>query len=156
MTTIADDPILGYKLRVLLYDFRNITKDPASARQLNATTDEHFISAPYFDQEQAQVIKAAIVDSYLSQQHAPNTPDVGNTNHVETAGSYESLVAVQGQPFDTAVRALFNNHLDKRRASGDARPCGPHDLAPRYEALFVKEIEEEKTSFLSRLRRNGL
>lgn len=89
--------MLGYKVHVLLYDFRSINKDPNSERRVNATTDEHYISPPYFDQEQAAVSKAAIVDTDLSQQEGPS-----NTRYADDVGADESfaasLVALQGQP----------------------------------------------------------
>ncbi|KAK2590703.1 hypothetical protein QQS21_011614 [Conoideocrella luteorostrata] len=63
----AADPILGYKIRVLLHDFLDFTKDPNAARRINSTTNEHYISASYFDDSQAAVIKAALVDIDLSK-----------------------------------------------------------------------------------------
>ncbi|KAM0553916.1 hypothetical protein ACHAPJ_007262 [Fusarium lateritium] len=143
-SAIATDPILGYKLRVLLHDFLNVKKDPNAEKRINSTTDEHYISAPYFDENQAATIKGAIIDV-----------DVGS----EESESYDPAVMVsqQGQSFETAVRTLLDNFLEKRRASGDARPCGPHHLVPMYAKLFgidMKELEDIK--FLSRLRRTGL
>ncbi|VUC21630.1 unnamed protein product [Clonostachys rosea] len=65
ITTTSDiraDPNLGYRVRVLLHDFLNVTKDPNALRRINSTTDEHYISSPYFTESQAAVIKSAIVD----------------------------------------------------------------------------------------------
>ncbi|KAK8043609.1 hypothetical protein PG993_006039 [Apiospora rasikravindrae] len=108
MTTseLAADNDLGYKIRVLIHDLRNISKDEGSQRRTLQTTDELYISSPYFTTKEASIIKGATC---------------------------------------------------KRKASGDARSCGPHDLAPIYEAVFgieKEEVQDEK--FLSRLRRQGL
>jgi len=58
---------------------------------------------------------------------------------------------------EQAIHLHLAGFLEKRKASGDARPCGPHTLAPIYEAVFQvekRELEDEK--FLSRLKRVGL
>ena len=150
---IAADPTLGYKIRVLLYDFLNVTKDPNSERRINSTTDEHYISAPYFEHDQAMVVKAAIVDADLPK-HDPSISDYTDGKNNENSSERCGL---QGQTFDAAVRTMLNQFIDKRRASGDARPCGPHHLAPLYASLFgigMEEIQDSK--FLSRLRRAGI
>lgn len=57
---------------------------------------------------------------------------------------------------EQAIQSHLLNFLEKRKASGDARPCGPHDLAPLYRAVFGSskdDLKDEK--FLSRLRRAG-
>ncbi|KAK7985367.1 hypothetical protein PG996_005391 [Apiospora saccharicola] len=99
---LAADANLGYKIRVLIYDLRNISKDAGS-------------------------------------QH--------RTKHPSKAP--ESV--------ETAIQKAMANFFEKRKASGDARPCGPHDLAPIYEAVFGIEKEEvQDERFLSRMRRQGL
>lgn len=58
---------------------------------------------------------------------------------------------------EEAIKSCLQNFFEKRRASGDARPCGPHDMGPIYTAVFgisKEELKDEK--FLSRLRRAGL
>ncbi|KAJ4254937.1 hypothetical protein NW762_009735 [Fusarium torreyae] len=143
-SAVASDAILGYKARVLLHDFLNATKGPNSEKRINFTTDEHYISSPYFDENQAATIKGAIIDVAIgSEENESNDPTI--------------MVCQQGQSFETAIRTLLDNFLEKRRASGDARPCGPHHLAPMYAKLFgvdMKELEDAK--FLSRLRRTGV
>ena len=146
-SSIAADPTLGYKVRVLLYDFLNVTKDNNSEKRINSTTDEHYISGPYFDETQVVIIKAATVDVNLDR----HTED----NRTEDLDSV--MVSQQGQSFEDAVRALLSSFIDKRRASGDARPCGPHHLAPMYAKFFGIDMEELKDAkFLSRLRRAGI
>lgn len=138
---IKADPMLGYKIRVLIYDLRNIAKDTTSAGRLNATIDEHYISAPYFTTTEAEAIKQATVDVEISSHLVPD----GESGTIFRTSLHE------------AIRNLLGNFLDKRRASGDSRPCGPHDLAPVYAALFGIELEEvQDAKFLGRLRRNGV
>ncbi|RBA15137.1 hypothetical protein FPRO05_12977 [Fusarium proliferatum] len=146
-STVATDPILGYRIRVLLHDFLNVTKDSRSQKRLNSAIDEHYISGPYFDEGQAAMVKAAIIDVDL-------------VNHVAADGIEDidrDLISQQGNSFETAVRTLLGGFLDKRRASGDARPCGPHHLAPLYAKFFGIDLEELKEDkFLGRLRRAGI
>ncbi|KAF5622574.1 zinc c6 transcription factor [Fusarium sp. NRRL 52700] len=146
-STIAADPILGYKIRVLLHDFLNVTKDDRSQKRLNSTVDEHYISAPYFDEGQAAMVKATIIDVDLAKHAA-----------AEGIEDFDrDLISQQGNSFETAVRTLLGGFLDKRRASGDARPCGPHHLAPLYAKFFGIDLEELKDDkFLGRLRRAGI
>ncbi|KAK1971563.1 putative C6 transcription factor [Colletotrichum sublineola] len=155
---VRDDPILGYKIRVLLYDLRNLSNEPSSERRLNATTDEHYISAPYFQQEEAVLIKTALVDIDLDDRLDPSTIDYMDDLQATNARSPVSLSSrLRNQPLDAAIRMMLGNFLEKRRASGDWRPCGPHHLAPIYAALFgldVAELKDDK--FLSRLRRAGI
>ncbi|KAF7948318.1 uncharacterized protein EAE97_003729 [Botrytis byssoidea] len=45
----------------------------------------------------------------------------------------------------------------EHHASGDARPCGPHDMGPIYRAIFMVSKEKLKDGkFFGRLRRAGL
>lgn len=58
---------------------------------------------------------------------------------------------------ETAIKSCFQSFFEKRKASGDARPCGPHDMGPIYRAIFMVSKEELKDErFLGRLRRAGL
>jgi hypothetical protein len=155
-TAIASDPILGFKLRVLLYDFLNVTKDPNAERRINNTTDEHYISLPYFSQAEVSLVKSAIVDADLSRSAA--LPGDAHEDG-ERMGNESINLAIQGlggKSFGEVVRALLTSFFDKRRASGDTRPCGPHHLAPLYALLFgvnLREMQDE--NFLGRLRRSG-
>lgn len=143
-SAIAKDPILGYRLRVLLYDFLNITKDPNSEKRINSTTNEYYLSGPYFDETQATTLKGAIIDIELG---GLDEADADVIDHITQ----------QGQSFETAVRVQLSSFIDKRRASGDTRPCGPHHLAPMYAKFFGIDMDELKDAkFLSRLRRVGL
>ncbi|KAF9874681.1 hypothetical protein CkaCkLH20_07818 [Colletotrichum karsti] len=157
---IRDDPNLGYKMRVLAYDLRNVTKNHSSTQRLNTTTDEHYISEPYFTPEEAASIKSAVVDVEFNQNLDPNaryeqespdeSTDVGDTSTL-------SASHVQGQTVENALKMLLENFLEKRKASGDTRPCGPHDLTPVYVGLFglcLADLQDHK--FLNRLARSGV
>ncbi|KAH7487204.1 hypothetical protein FOMA001_g4621 [Fusarium oxysporum f. sp. matthiolae] len=93
------------------------------------------------------MVKAAIIDvDLVKHAEAADTEDIDRY-----------LVSQQGMSFETAVRTLLGSFLDKRRASGDARPCGPHHLAPLYAKFFGIDLEELKEDkFLGRLRRAGI
>ncbi|KAF5574771.1 hypothetical protein FPANT_11619 [Fusarium pseudoanthophilum] len=148
-STIAADPILGYRIRVLLHDFLSVTKDSRSEKRINSTTDEQYISVPYFDEGQAAVIKAAIIDVDFAKHASAAADDIEDIDR--------DLISQQGKSFEAAVRTLLDGFLDKRRASGDARPCGPHHLAPLYAKFFGIDLEELKEDkFLGRLRRAGI
>lgn len=161
---VRNDPTLGFKIRALLHDLSNLAKNPAAARRLNNTTDEHYISGPYFSTEEAKVVKEAIVDVDFDSTRNPNANheanyaddlEYGNEEDAETNGYPASRV--QGKTVDTAIRILMDNFLEKRKASGDARPCGPHDIAPVYLGLFgITKSELHDQRFLSRLSRSGL
>jgi hypothetical protein len=48
---------------------------------------------------------------------------------------------------EEAITSSLANFLEKRKASGDSCPCGPHDMAPIYQQEFGIEkadIEDEK------------
>ncbi|RYP70420.1 hypothetical protein DL771_005461 [Monosporascus sp. 5C6A] len=140
---LKSDPILGYKIRVLLHDLRNLAKDRAAEQRTLSTTDELYISGPYFAPEEVVCVKSAIVD----------TVSVDSSDHDENY----LPVGVNQLRVEEAIHASLVNFFDKRRATGDSRPCGPHDMAPVFEAVFgisKEELLDEK--FLSRLRRQGL
>ncbi|KAI1380986.1 hypothetical protein F4677DRAFT_441315 [Hypoxylon crocopeplum] len=129
---LRGDPILGYKLKILLFDLRNV-QNPDSERRILATTDELYISGPYFTVEEAACVKKA------------------------TACDDESTTSHEDQTVEDAIQARLINFFEARKASGDMRPCGPHDMSPVYESVFgitLAELNNER--FQSRLRRQGL
>lgn len=160
-SAIASDPILGYKIRVLLHDFLGVTKDQNAARRLNSTADEHYISEPYFDDDQAAAVKAALVDIDLTERNPTAAATEYAQEDMGTGGEEQGFAlnpaSLRGATFRSALEALLESFLDKRRASGDARPCGPHHLAPLYAWLFGIRLEEVRNEkFLGRLRRTGV
>ncbi|EGX88648.1 hypothetical protein CCM_08693 [Cordyceps militaris CM01] len=144
VSAIRNDPNLGYKLRALIYDLLNISRDPCSERRLNTTTDEHYLSLPYFSSEESQVIKNAVIDVEPALYNVPG--DFG-----------EDDARLISRSVADALELVLSGFFDKRRASGDSRPCGPHHLAPLYAALYgINLAELQDAKFLARLRRNGI
>ena len=139
LSDLRQDLDLWYRICVLLYDLNNVKAAPSASR-LSSTTNELYISEPYFRDDEATKIRTATIDEI----NDPGPSDGTITN----VGSL------------TVEQALHNqlaNFLDKRRASGDARPCGPHDMVPIYGSVFgitKEELGDER--FVGRLRRSGL
>ncbi|KAH9203619.1 hypothetical protein DL95DRAFT_244390, partial [Leptodontidium sp. 2 PMI_412] len=130
---------IWYKIKVLIYDLANIKNDPASVTRLERTVDELYISEPYFTAEQAELVKSTLV-------HFPPEPDEMEEDYAEGEMKTETV--------EEAIKRRMVNFYDKRKASGDFRPCGPHDMVPVYLGVFgilKGELEDEK--FLGRLRK---
>lgn len=154
---------LWYKIQVLLYDLCNIATDRTAESRTLATTDELYISAPYFVADEAALIKSTRIPPPTLQEipefeqfgyeKFDNEQDtISQDPRVEEATPPARLVTIE-----EAIKGCLENFFEKRRASGDARPCGPHDMGPIYLAVFgvsKEELKDEK--FLSRLRRSGL
>jgi hypothetical protein len=179
---------LWYKIHVLLHDLCNIATDRAAESRTLATTDELYISAPYFTTDEAALVKSTkILPPTLNE--IPEFEQLEyEQNNIEEAASPADLIMIEEatsaadsiiveeatSPADLinikeatapsslitieeAIKSCLVNFFEKRRASGDARPCGPHDMGPIYLAVFgisKGELKDEK--FLSRLRRTGL
>lgn len=102
-----------------------MTKDRTCESRTLQTTDAFYISAPYFSDDEAAIVKSAVV-----------TP---------------------GTSVEQAIANNLENFFEKRRASGDCRPCGPHDMVPVYLSCFgIEKAEIEDEKFVSRVRRSGL
>jgi hypothetical protein len=159
------DPILLYKIRVLLYDLCHISSDRSSEQRTLCTTDELYISGPYFTASEAERIKAATVNldpgvhdcnKLIRPSHA--NVDCVNANLLGSSSVAEpGVVRSNTYTVEEAIKFRLSGFLDKRKASGDSRPCGPHDLGPIYREVFgISQAELQDEKFLSRLRRPGL
>lgn len=156
---VCADQTLGYKLRVLIHDLVNMTKNPASIARLSNTTDEHYISLPYFTPEEGLLVKDAIIDTEPDLYHVPGYGgfDQNDDCNNQADGKASMTSSLATKQVHEALSTILSTFLEKRRASGDARPCGPHHLAPLYAALFGIALEElQDPRFLGRLRKNGL
>ncbi|KFZ03163.1 hypothetical protein V502_11179 [Pseudogymnoascus sp. VKM F-4520 (FW-2644)] len=158
LSNLQENPALWYKIHVLLYDLCNISKDRAAEARTLCTTDELYISAPYFTPEEAVLIKNTVVSP-------PILADIPEFEAFELEGDMDAEsneppkeVALQKTlTIEEAITSCLRNFFAKRRASGDARPCGPHDMAPIYKAVFgITRDELKNEKFLGRLRRTGL
>lgn len=126
---LRNNPDLWYKSRVLVYDLHNMSKDKTCEKRTLQTTDSSYISEPYFTADEAAAVRAI------------------RASHDD--GAQMTL--------RESISTELKNFFEKRRASGDCRPCGPHDLGPVYLSCFGMEkadIQDEK--FVSRVRRSGL
>lgn len=149
------------QIQVFLYDLCNIAKDRAAEARTLSTTDELYISASYFSPEEATLIKATMVSPpTIHDIHEFKALELYNDDDLDAEGD-EATQDPQSAPrlltIEEAIKSCLQNFFEKRRASGDARPCGPHDMGPIYTAVFGVTKEELKNEkFLSRLRRAGL
>ncbi|KAK5734912.1 hypothetical protein LTR17_008545 [Elasticomyces elasticus] len=134
---------LRYRICVLIHDLRNLKNDRSCSNRLEQTTDELYISAPYFSADEAVAIKAAIVDATITEiERDTETADETATTNSASAG--KTTLA-------QAITSDLQNFFEKRKASADCRPCGPHDMVPVYLACFgieKAEIEDENSSTL--------
>ncbi|GAB7339389.1 hypothetical protein MBLNU457_6027t1 [Dothideomycetes sp. NU457] len=119
LTELRNSSDLWYKVRVLIYDLQNMKKDKTCENRTLQTTDPLYISAPYFSADEAAAVKNTVVDT--------------------SGGTTITL--------EEKMSSSLENFFEKRRASGDCRPCGPHDLVPVYLECFGMEkgdIVDEK------------
>ncbi|KAG4440095.1 hypothetical protein IFR05_004438 [Cadophora sp. M221] len=152
---------LWYKLKVLIYDLANIKNDPASVTRLERTVDELYISEPYFAEEDAGLVKITLVpiSSQPDGVEEDSTGDAAEESQMpeQLSEAVESKGEMKTETVDESIKRRMANFYDKRRASGDFRPCGPHDMVPVYLGVFgLEKGELEDERFLGRLRRAGI
>ncbi|THY33283.1 hypothetical protein D6D01_02312 [Aureobasidium pullulans] len=126
LPTLQNHHDLWYKIHVLLYDLCNIATDRTSESRTLATTDELYISAPYFTPSEAALIKSTrIPPPTLSE-----LPEFENLEYdgPETATAGAAPLLSDPITFEEAIKGLFG--------------------------IAKEELKDEK--FLSRLRRSGL
>lgn len=149
VSDLKQDLDLLYRIRVLLYDLRNMLKNRASEHRTLRTTNELYISDPYFTASQASLIKAAITQEYMKPELDERVDDNKMANEEE--------VVKEPQPVEKANKARLTNFLEKRRASGNSRPCGPHDMAPIYESVFgINSSELQDDNFIRQVNKAWL
>lgn len=163
LPALQENHDLWYKIKVLLYDLCNIATDRASESRTLATTDELYISAPYFTADESTLIKSTQIIPPIPQE-IPEFEQFDYERSDEEQDTISKDLPVKGLTLparlvtiEDAIKECLVKFFEKRRASGDARPCGPHDMGPIYLAIFgvsKEELKDEK--FLSRLRRAGL
>ena len=139
LSDLREDLDLWYRIHVLLHDLNNV-KDSPSEKRLSMTMNELYISEPYFRDFEATKIRTALIN---------DLDEPGFLDGIDTDGQEITV--------ERALHYKLANFLDKRKASGDARPCGPHDMVPIYSSIFritKEDLGDER--FLGRLRRSGL
>ena len=148
LSTLRQDADLWYRLLILLHDLNNIGSDPLAEKRLSSTTHELYISAPYFSESEATKIRATMIDS---------TVDVLETEDESASSTEAPSTSSPEMLLEEAIHNRLASFFDKRKASGDSRPCGPHDMLPVYISVFgIRKEELQDERFLSRLRRSGV
>ena len=139
LSRLREDSNLWYRIHISLYDLNKLAQDPQSEKRLSSTLHPLYISEPYFSDSESTLILQTIIDD-------------------ATTTSDDSMTLTRKEAtIEQAIYDKMANFLDKRKASGDARPCGPHDLVPIYGVIFSTSKDElEDEHFLVRLRRLGL
>ncbi|KAG8527222.1 uncharacterized protein KY384_008652 [Bacidia gigantensis] len=141
LQTLRENLDLWYRLRVLLHDFNNV-KDPRSEQRLSCTTHPLYISPPYFSDADSSNIRTALLVETSSSSATFNE---------------ETITLRPEMTVEEAIHGGLSNFLEGRKASGDARPCGLHDMLPIYSAVFgilKEQLKDER--FISRVRKAGL
>lgn len=115
-----------------------------------------YMSLPYFTPDEASKIKSAVVDHeipcFTNEEGVVDGDDFNEESTTAQASCTTTPLTVE-----ETVQHQLATFLDKRRASGDFAPCGPHTMAPLYRAVFgisKEDLADEK--FLGRFRRCGL
>jgi hypothetical protein len=151
---LRDDSTLGYKICILIHDLCNAAKDPISQQRLETATDELYLS-PYFSNDDTTTIRNALVtnDSDTDKISHDNEADIS----LPTTARFVDGQITELQTVEQAIHNALAGFFDKRKASGDARPCGPHTLAPVYLDVFgLSRSDIQDVRFLARLRRQGV
>ena len=167
LSVLCQELELWYRIHVLLYDLNNVANDPSSERRICSTTNELYISKPYFTDWEAIRIRTAIVDGILDDigeiiDAATNITAVAEEEEEEEGNtcvrkSDSTYTLTKDATVEEVIQSRLSNFFVKGKASGDARPCGPHDMLPIYLSVFGVGKEGLKDEhFLSRLRRSGL
>lgn len=140
LSAIRRDANLRYQIQVLLYDISNVALNPSSEKRISSTTHELYISTPYFTDSEAVRIRTALIDDALEE--------------IEGLGREAQKEDIT---VEEAIHKCLSGFFDKRKAGGDARPCGPHDMIPIYTNIFgISKDELKSERFLNRLRRSGV
>ena len=165
LASLKEDLNINYKLKLLLHDLHNIKTNPQSEKRTLQTTDELYISPPYFTAEEAVRVKGAFVclPSSLPSSLAPSFPSyvgqggegAGEDEKGENNKEEENINGEETEKEMTvqdAIQACLKGFLEKRKASGDSRPCGPHDLGPVYGFVFgIRKEALLQEGFLGRV-----
>ena len=148
LSSLRQDTDLWYRICVLLNDLSTSWSDPSAERRVSKTTHKLYIGAPYFSESDAVKMLTTRIG---------NTAGVATREEQQTSGFQETpLPSSEIVTLEDALHTRLAKFLDKRRARGDLRPCGPHNMAPMYMSLLGVTKEELKDKrFLRRLWRCG-
>ncbi|KAI4251195.1 MAG: hypothetical protein L6R35_007614, partial [Caloplaca aegaea] len=100
LSEIQSNPDIWYRVQVLLHDLSNVGNDIHSEKRLSATTNELYISKPYFTEAEAtQILSALVEPTDRSEESIIPSPSILTATIQDTI--HQSLV----------------NFFDKRKAS---------------------------------------
>lgn len=128
--SLSQNSSLWYHLHVFLYDLRHFESNNSSRERLELFHDPFYIGQPYFDAEEAEILKRFRVTSEKD---------------------LETVIADH-------LSEKLNRRESKRLATGDHRVCAGHDIAPLLEKILEirpKDVQNNK-AFQKQLRKNGL
>lgn len=149
LSDLRRDADLWYRILVLIHDLSKVGSDPSVEKRLSSTTHELYISPPYFTEPEGVKVRTTLVDN--------TTEEISEEGQSPTGLKDTPSSSCPQVTLEEAIHNRLTNFFEKRRASGDSRPCGPHDMVPIYLSAFGIEKEELKDErFLSRVRRSGL
>ncbi|KFY09686.1 hypothetical protein V492_05377 [Pseudogymnoascus sp. VKM F-4246] len=125
-------PSLWYRIHVLIYDLRNFRENSQAQKRLDTVLDISYIGGPYFDPDEAQQLKACVVDATNSK-------------------TLEILI-------EDILRERLERRMKKRVDSEDYRVCAAHDIAPILEKAFSIRVKDLQTNaeFLALLESHQL
>ncbi|KAI4279950.1 MAG: hypothetical protein L6R38_004841 [Xanthoria sp. 2 TBL-2021] len=129
--SLQSDAQCWHKIKILLFDLRNLDERMDSKARLDLVTDRSYISAPYFTPSEIKAIKSFV-------------PDGGES-------TLEQLIL-------SALETKLERRKKKQLANGDYRVCASHDLAPVFEKAFgvrPKDLAKDK-KFVKALTKDGL
>lgn len=154
--TLKQNSSLWYRIKILLYDLRHLDSNPASCDRLNQITDPHYISSPYFTEAESTLIKTALISQETTAESSQDTT-IGDDLDDGDAIPLNNFRTDQPRTFQAVVEESLASFLEKRKASGDARPCEAHTIAPLYESIFgISRQETLEENFLRRVRKTGI
>ena len=131
--TLRQNPLLWYKLHVLVYDLRHFKSDTRSETRLNEVADRSYIGSPYFSDDESRQIKSIVVN------------------------------VAQNRTLEQVIEDAFKQRLEKRiktrmNETGDYKVCTAHDIGPIFEKSFnirPKDLQKNK-SFRDLVQKGGL
>lgn len=100
-----------------------------------------------------------MIDHHIPNDSVPEDDEILGTTSLNADGAGQANTAAGHDQtvVEDTIHSRLANFFEKRRASGDARPCGPYDMGPVYKTGFgisTSDLQDER--FLGRLKRQGL
>jgi len=107
---------LWYKVRVLLHDLSNVATDRAAEARTLCTTDELYISDPYFTAEEAALIKATTVSPPILKEIPEFEALELEGGETKEAGQEKSIP--ERMAIEEAIKSCLENFFEKGKRAG--------------------------------------